>query len=197
MAAHVTYNPDITEGYTSSWAGEEFTVQPIPTGVPGIRLLAAQIGIDGPEDIYDLASMIEEAAQDTERLPQVRVFLRHGAAELRTAASLVPGEERRGNALGKAREHMVRAWRTLPGSWGFSITPDGAIHCALCGHDEPGDGTGYRPVPEVKAWYEQHALACTPLTPVECRPCVQCGYCRTAPSPIHRCSLCTCHADHE
>lgn len=192
MAFTVVYSQTATREHTTSWAGEDFTIRPIPDGVPGIRVLAEQIGLDSPEKLADLAPVVEQAARDAERLPQVRTLLRHGAAELHAAAALVPGDEQRWKALTAARTHLVRAWQTLPGAWGFSLTPDGGVSCGLCGRDEPGDGTGYRPEAEAKAWYAAHAEICTPAPQVKCRECPLCGYCRTPRTPVHRCSLCTC-----
>ncbi|GGN46751.1 hypothetical protein [Streptomyces fuscichromogenes] len=148
-----------------------------------------------PGELADLAPVVEQAARDTERLPQVRTLLRHGAAELHTAAALVPGSKERWNALTAARTHLVRAWQTFPGASGYSRTPDGGVCCELCGHDDLGDGTGYRPEAKAKAWYAAHADVCTPAPQVKCRTCPLCGYCRTAPSPVHCCSRCTCDVE--
>ncbi|MGW1271571.1 hypothetical protein [Streptomyces sp. NPDC002491] len=45
---------------------------PIPDRVPGLRLLAEQTGLVAPEELDDLAPIVDQAAPDTGRPPQIR-----------------------------------------------------------------------------------------------------------------------------
>jgi hypothetical protein len=191
----VVYSVTATEPHRSSWGGETFIIRPVPPGLPGIQLLAQLVGLAAPQESPGLADAMQQAARDTTRLPQVRIMLRHGAAELRRAVTLLEGTEEHRAALTSARDYLVRAWQTLPGAWGFTLSPDGSVQCTLCGHRDPGTGTGYRAEGVAKKWYEQHAEVCDPEPLIDCEPCVLCGYCRTRPTAVHRCSPCTCHTD--
>lgn len=193
------YSDTATEAYTMEWAGEHYTVLPIPAGLQGISLLAERTGVTNPAAREDLLSAIEHAAQDGSRLPQVRTLLRTAADELRTTARLVPGEAKYDAAIAKARARMIEAWKTAPGSWGFTSAPGGIATCILCGVSSPDlradpAASPYAGRAALHEWYDRHSDLCQPAPRPVCRACV-CGGCKAPASSLHECDPCLCHLD--
>ncbi|MET9399291.1 hypothetical protein [Kitasatospora sp. NPDC002965] len=196
------YSDTATKAYSSEWAGEKFTVVPIPAGSPGIHLLAKLIGIDTPAATELPVEAVKQAATDTGRQPQQRTLLRVAAQLLDQAHRDSTVTATGWQALVEAREHLVRAWKVAPGAWGFSSSPDGTAQCNMCGNRSPDlrqDTTApYAAETVLKDWYDAHSDLCQPLPRPRCRGCDACGGCAAAPSPIHSCNRCICHdGDHE
>lgn len=195
------YSTTAAEAYVMEWAGEHYSIRPIPAGVDGVITTAIQLGIPAESftDLDTLAPAVELAARDHERQPQVRTLLRIAAAELAAAARLLPGDEVRWNAVNRVRTRLIDAWKVAPGGGGCITAPGGIAQCVLCGITSPDlrtqpDTQVYADRAVVDEWYDRHSDLCEPLLRPACRACL-CGGCKATPSPVHWCQPCTCHLD--